>query len=194
MGKGEKWFGRLVWIGILLNLSFALPAMFAPDMLLAGLDLPPEASMLWLQNVGMLLLSLCIFYSPSAIAPSRHPTHTKFVVLSRLIASVFWFILLRQAGAPEVIRPLWLTDLTLGVLLAILLNFALLPEDRASLHGARHLDGRERPAELVAAALADQHPGLHERPHALLEEEGIALGPLDEEALERAQVGAASEQ
>ena len=137
MGKGEKWFGRLVWIGILLNLSFALPAMFAPDMLLAGLDLPPEASMLWLQNVGMLLLSLCIFYSPSAIAPSRHPTHTKLVVLSRLIASVFWFILLRQAGAPEVIRPLWLTDLTLGVLLAILLNFALLPEDRASLHGAR---------------------------------------------------------
>ena len=62
------------------------------------------------------------------------------------------------------------------------------------LHGARHRDGRERPAELVAAALADQHPGLHECPHALLEEEGIALGPLDEEALERAQVGAASEQ
>ena len=62
------------------------------------------------------------------------------------------------------------------------------------LHGARHLDGRECPGQLVATALADQHPGLHECPHALLEEEGIALGPLDEEALERAQVGAASEQ
>src|SRR5262249_47101948 len=123
MGKAERWFGRLVWIGILLNLCFAIPAMFAPDMLLASLDLPPEPSTLWLQNVGMLLLSLCIFYTPSAIAPSQHPTHTKLVVLSRLIASVFWFALLRQAGTPEVIRPLFLTDLILGVVLAILLNF-----------------------------------------------------------------------
>jgi len=136
MGKVERWFGRLVWIGILLNLCFAIPAMFAPDMLLASLDLPPEPSTLWLQNTGMLLLSLCVFYAPSAIAPAHHPTHTKLVVVSRLLASVFWFALLRQAGAPEVIRPFLLTDLTLGLVLAILLNFALLPEDRVRLRSA----------------------------------------------------------
>ena len=87
MSTPEKWFGRIVWIGILCNLCFALPAIFAPDMLLASLDMPPETSLLWLQNVGMLLLTLCIFYAPSAVAPARYPTHTKLVVLARWIAS-----------------------------------------------------------------------------------------------------------
>ena len=111
MGTGAKWFGRVVWFGILLNLCFAIPAIFAPDMFLAGLDQPPETSLLWLQNVGVLLVTLCIFYTPSAVAPARHPTHTKLVVLSRWISAVFWFVLLAAIGpgerrsAPDVHRP-----------------------------------------------------------------------------------------
>jgi len=138
MSPGEKWFGRIVWIGIVLNLCFALPALLAPDMLLAGLDLPPETSHLWLQNVGTLLLTLCVFYTPSALAPGRYPTHTKLVVLSRWIASVFWIILLRQSVSVQVVRPLLFTDLTLGVLLLLLLNRALPPESRVSLGGVFH--------------------------------------------------------
>jgi len=135
MGKGAKWFGRVVWLGILFNLCFAIPAIIAPDMMLASLDLPPAASMLWLQNVGMLLLTLCIFYTPSAVNPGRFPTHTKLVVLSRWIAAVFWFILLRQSGPASVIRPLLFTDLSLAVVLLLLLNPALPPESRVSLRG-----------------------------------------------------------
>jgi RoxA-like, cytochrome c-like len=136
MGRAEKWFGRIVWIGILVNLCFAIPAIFAPDMLLAGLDLPPQVSMLWLQNVGMLLVTLCVFYLPAAVAPSRHPTYTKLVVLSRLIASAFWFYLLRQPSPPPVVRTALWTDLSLGVLLLVLLNPALAAPDRVGLGGA----------------------------------------------------------
>lgn len=135
MGTGAKWFGRIVWLGIVFNLCFAIPAIIAPDMVLASLDLPPAASMLWLQNVGMLLISLCIFYSPSAIAPAKFPTHTKLVVLSRWIAAAFWLILLRQGAPGGVVRPLLFTDLTLAVVLLLLLNSALLPENRVSLSG-----------------------------------------------------------
>jgi mono/diheme cytochrome c family protein len=142
MGTGAKWFGRVVWLGILFNLCFAIPAIFAPDMVLASLDLPPATSILWLQNVGMLLLTLCIFYTPSAVNPGRFPTHTKLVVLSRWIAAVFWFILLRQSGPASVIRPLLFTDLSLAVVLLLLLNPALPPESRVSLQGiATTLDG-----------------------------------------------------
>lgn len=137
MGTAENWFGRIVGIGILLNLCFAIPAIFAPDMLLAGLDLPPETSMLWLQNTGMLLLTLCVFYTPSALAPARFPTHTKLVVLSRWIASVFWFIQLRQSAPRGVVRRLLFADLTMAVLLALLLNPALPPESRLSLGGVK---------------------------------------------------------
>ncbi|HEY6271670.1 MAG TPA: hypothetical protein VIX19_06700 [Terriglobales bacterium] len=135
MGAGEKWFGRIVWIGILVNLCFAIPAIFAPDMLLAGLGLPPQTSLLWLRNAGDLLLTLCIFYVPSAIAPGRYPTHTKLVVLSRWIASAFWFMLLRQSIDVGVVRQLLLTDFTFAVLLLLFLNPALPPENRVSLHG-----------------------------------------------------------
>jgi len=104
-------------------------------MVLAGLYLPPATSMRWLQNVGMLLVTLCIFYTPSAVAPGRFPTHTKLVVLSRWIAAVFWIILLRQSAPAGVVRPLLFTDLTLAVVLLLLLNSALLPENRVSLRG-----------------------------------------------------------
>jgi hypothetical protein len=133
MGTAEKWFGRIVWIGILFNVCFALPAIFAPDMLVASLDLPPETSLLWLQNVGMLLVTLCIFYAPSAIEPSHFATHTKLVVLARWIASLFWFILLRQSAPAGVVRPLLITDLTFAALLLLLLNPALHPDDRVGL-------------------------------------------------------------
>lgn len=134
MSTGGRWFGRIVWLGILFNLCFAIPAIFAPDMVLASLDLPPDTSMLWLQNVGMLLLTLCLFYLPSALAPQRFPVHTKLVVLARWIAAGFWFILLRQAGPAAVIRPLLFTDLTLAIVLLLLLNSALDQADRIGLH------------------------------------------------------------
>ena len=133
MSTGEKWFSRVVWFGILLNLCFALPAIFAPDMLLAGLDQPPEPSLLWLQNVGLLLVALCIFYAPSAVAPGRHPTHTKLVVLSRWISAVFWFILGRQSAPAGIVRPSLFADLALGIVLLLLLNPALPPEKRIGL-------------------------------------------------------------
>jgi len=134
MGKGAKWFGRIVWLGILFNLCFAVPAIFAPDMVLASLDLPPDTSMLWLQNVGMLLLTLCLFYMPSAIAPGRFPVHTKLAVLARWIAAAFWILLLRQSAPAGVVRPLLFTDLALAIVLLLLLNSALEQGDRLSLH------------------------------------------------------------
>ena len=134
MSTGAKWFGRIVWFGILLNLCFAIPAIFAPDTFLASLDQPPASSLLWLQNVGVLLVALSIFYSPSGIAPGRYPTHTKLVVLSRWISAVFWFVMWRQGAPVGVVRPLMITDATIGIILLVLLNPALPPENRIGLH------------------------------------------------------------
>src|SRR5580765_1572842 len=55
------------------------------------------------------------------------------------------------------------------------------------LHGGRHLDGVDLAREAKAAAIARERLGLDERPHALLEEERIALGAPDEELLERSE-------
>ena len=48
--------------------------------------------------------------------------------------------------------------------------------------------------ESIPTALARQHPVVHQAPHALLEEEGVALGPREEEALQGLEAGLAPEQ
>jgi len=40
MNDYAKWFGRIVWLGILMNFALALPTLFAPDQMLAMYSLP----------------------------------------------------------------------------------------------------------------------------------------------------------
>ena len=53
------------------------------------------------------------------------------------------------------------------------------------LHRGGDLQAVEGLCQAIGAALADQHPGFHQGPDALLQEKGIALGALDQEPLER---------
>ena len=48
--------------------------------------------------------------------------------------------------------------------------------------------------QAIGPRLADQHPGLHQGAHALLQKEGIALGARDQELLERCQAGVVPQQ
>jgi len=124
MSPSEKWFGRVVWLGVIFNLCFALPAMFAPDFLAVEVGLGPDVSGVWLQNVGMLLVALCLFYICSR-RPTRTPLFARITVLSRLIAAAFWLWVWRTSGQPSVFRPFFFSDFTFGVVLAILLRMAL---------------------------------------------------------------------
>ena len=61
------------------------------------------------------------------------------------------------------------------------------------LHGGRHLHGRQGVRHAIGPRLAHQHPGLHQRPHALLQEEGIALRALDQQRGEGRQARVVSQ-
>src|SRR6185369_4551552 len=63
-----------------------------------------------------------------------------------------------------------------------------------SLHRGGHANARERAREVKSAPPPHHHLRLNEGARALLEEEGIALRPLDEQRLERKQVGSVTEQ
>ena len=52
------------------------------------------------------------------------------------------------------------------------------------LHGGRHLQTLERHRQTIAPRFARKHSRLDQRMHTLFEEEGIALGLLDEHPLE----------
>ena len=57
------------------------------------------------------------------------------------------------------------------------------------LHRGRHLNGWQRLRQVVGPWFAHQHPGLHQGAHALLQEEGVALGARNQELLEGHQAG-----
>ena len=129
----ETWFSRVIWIGILVNLTFWLPALVAPDMIIDTFDIEGEFWTVWLRNVGMLLILVGLFNGAAALAPSRYPMVSWFVVLSRLIAASFFleiwlFNSLHSSDRPAVFMWLFITDFSFGTVKGVLLNLAL-PKD-----------------------------------------------------------------
>ena len=130
MNTHLKWFGRIVWIGILLNLTIAIPAILSPRLLNITLGLTGEVSDVWLRNVGMLLISMCIFYACAARNPLRYPAYTWLVAISRLIAALFWLYMIRVAGYPAQMRQFLYADLAFGVVLGLLLHLGMPAESK----------------------------------------------------------------
>ena len=62
------------------------------------------------------------------------------------------------------------------------------------LHRGRHLDGRQRLRQAVGPRLAHQPLRFHQGVHALLQEERVALGALDQQGFERRQAGVIPQQ
>lgn len=89
------WLARhaiVVWIGIALNLAFALPLLIAPDQLMAALGIPPVPG-LWPRFAGLLLVILSVFYVPVTIDFERHEIFAWLAVFpSRTFGAVFFAV------------------------------------------------------------------------------------------------------
>jgi hypothetical protein len=78
---------------------------------------------------------------------------------------------------------------------ALLLGWQPVDTDcQDGLYGGWHLDGRQRLLQTVGPTLALQGPGLYQRAHALLQEEGITLRTRNEQGCKRLQAGVVPEQ
>jgi mono/diheme cytochrome c family protein len=84
------WFGRVVWLGIVLNVFFVLAQLFAPDEINVRVGLTPGFPTVWNRSHGVMVLALSVLYMPAAHDPLRFPTYSWLVVGSRLMASMFW--------------------------------------------------------------------------------------------------------
>ena len=141
MNTYEKWFSGVIWIGILVNLTLWLPALVAPQMVITFFNIEGDFWTVWLRNVGMLLLLVALFNAAAALAPSRYPLLSWFVVLARLIAASFFleiwlFNSLHSTDRPVVFMYMFFTDSSFGVLKGVLLYRALNEHNRVNLTNA----------------------------------------------------------
>ena len=119
--KYADWFRRFVWLGILANLVYAIPALFMPETLMHWLGFLPPTDTLWMRNTGMLLILLNLFYMPVATDPIRYERFARLTVAARFIAALFFLWIIFKVPYSGRVLPLFLTDLALGLFLAFFL-------------------------------------------------------------------------
>ena len=130
-----KWFCPIVWLGILANLGFALPAIFFPEWLLRWVNLPTTYELLWLRDAGLLLFFLSILYFPASVDPLRYKFNAVAMVIARLAFGLFWLWPFFFANAPKAYLIFGAIDLGFGIVQGILLLLLLREEEHyAQLH------------------------------------------------------------
>src|ERR1051325_7458887 len=116
-----KWYGRVVWLGIILNMIFVVGTFFFPLEFMALLDIPAPPA-IWVRASGMLLCIISIFYIPGALDPFRYRlTAIIAIVPSRAFGSTFFLTEVLAFHWPRGFLSIALVDLTFGVIEAILL-------------------------------------------------------------------------
>ena len=86
-----KWFGRVIWLGILANFALALPTLFLPDEMLAMMSLPSASPSMWPSFAALLLILLSLFYIPAA-KPLQYRPVALLSVLARLAGAMFFCV------------------------------------------------------------------------------------------------------
>ena len=142
MYKALTLFRIAVGLGFVINLIFALPALFAPRLLEGWADWGVSNTPYWLQNVGILLVIISTMYVPAIQDPFRYLFITYLLVAGRFAAGVLFLTGLLTMNFPPGFRFLAAGDLTLSTVQAVLLYFTLRAGDprgvkqmRATLEG-----------------------------------------------------------
>lgn len=119
MNGYAAWFGRVVWLGVIVNIVLSVAGLFFPEWLLAQLNLEPAVPTIWVRFSANLLILLSLFYIPAAINLYHYKANAWLAVFAR-VAGVTFFL-----TQPRDYLNFGLIDLTFAIPEGILLFLAL---------------------------------------------------------------------
>jgi hypothetical protein len=128
-------FRSVVWLGILLNWSFAAWAFVSPAHLVETLALGAPGESVWLFNYSVLLAILSCFYIPAAKDPARYRTNAWLMIVGRLVPATTFFGGVFAGFMPRGFLKLGVGDATIGIAVLILLRMIVHPQ--ASTDGSK---------------------------------------------------------
>lgn len=120
----ERWFRRVLWLGVACNLALALPTLVAPLRMADLFDVPVAEPLLWPRFAALLLILLSAFYAPAGIDARRYRVVAWMAVFARL-AGVIFFV----GFQPREYHVLGYFDLSFFVPQLLLLSRFALRED-----------------------------------------------------------------
>lgn len=126
MNSYAKWFCRVVWLGIVVNMFFIIPLCFFPEVLLSLLKMQIPVPIIWVRAAGLLLLELSILYIPGAIDPYRYKaTAWMSVFLTRGAGATFFLSAVLFFGQELGFLTIALVDVFFIIVQGILLFLAM---------------------------------------------------------------------
>ncbi|NEP53048.1 MAG: hypothetical protein F6K65_31310 [Moorea sp. SIO3C2] len=127
MNTYAKWFGRVVWLGIIINVVFfVIPLLFFPEVMLSLLKMQIPVPIIWVRAAGLLLLEISILYIPGAMDPYRYKaTAWMSILVTRGGGATFFITAVLLFGQDLGFLSIALVDLVFAVIQGILLFLAL---------------------------------------------------------------------
>ena len=89
--KYEKWLGRVILIGVAVNIVNGLILIFAPTWYFDLLGFPPEQGpQVWVRHTGNILITIGLTYVQAALNPLRNLMLLAAALFARFLGVVFF--------------------------------------------------------------------------------------------------------
>jgi hypothetical protein len=126
MNNYAKWFSRVTWLGIIVNMLFVIPSCFFPELMLTFLQMHIPEPIIWVRAAGMLLFIISAFYIPGALDPYRYQATAWISIFpSRAFGSTFFICAVLFFGQDKGFLSIAFVDLFFGLAELILLTLAM---------------------------------------------------------------------
>ncbi|MDZ8094334.1 MAG: hypothetical protein RMZ42_20745 [Nostoc sp. DedQUE05] len=126
MNNYAKWFSRVTWVGIIVNMLFVIPSCFFPELMLTFLQMHIPEPIIWVRAAGMLLFIISAFYIPGALDPYRYQATAWISIFpSRAFGSTFFICAVFFFGQDKGFLSIAFVDLFFGLAELILLTLAM---------------------------------------------------------------------
>ncbi|MDM9584534.1 MULTISPECIES: hypothetical protein [unclassified Nostoc] len=126
MNNYAKWFSRVTWVGIIVNMLFVIPSCFFPELMLTFLKMHIPEPIIWVRAAGMLLFIISAFYIPGALDPYRYQATAWISIFpSRAFGSTFFICAVLFFGQDKGFLSIAFVDLFFGLAELILLTLAM---------------------------------------------------------------------
>ena len=93
MNDFAKWFCRVLWISITIDVILGLLALFFPNSTLRGLGMRPTDDIAWTAFGGMAVLMIALLERPAARDPYRYKETATASVIVKGAFALFFLIL-----------------------------------------------------------------------------------------------------
>lgn len=93
MNTYAKWFCRVLWLAIVIDVLLGLAALFFPNTTLRAFGMRASDDIFWTAFGAMAILMVALLFSPAARDPYRYRLTARYAVIAKGLFAAFFLVL-----------------------------------------------------------------------------------------------------